>query len=468
MQKIISFLLSVLFVVLSSIGFMGREYPVHIEGAIFGGESADNVATAFKFDNKMLTWASNKKYNKALASFSAILCADSYYREKDMAKGTQNRVLVDDSTSDYDFTALLKAVGFTEVKHIESFKEKSYAADSNDSVTMNLGHMSDGRHDIYAVVFRGCYSAGEWLSAFDPGCDCPEYTALTGEHPEWKNKNNLKGFDIAAERAKEFINEFIAENDDSSLPDCVLFTGHSRGGAIANIIGAFYEKNSDYKTFTYTFNTLPVTADLGAEEYKTVFNIFDSSDFYTSPLPFGNEKFSRYGKDLQKNIAETPEVQRAITGLMGRADYLCPSADFLAKYAELFGRCFPGRESLYKMAAVTETYNTAEQAQARQAECEALAHGASGLGLGKLFAVNEVAENESGEYELKLEYCPAALLTSYSMILAYGSAAFEAVEKLFANDEDGVKIAKMLIEDPAALSSAHRLADTYILTGFVK
>lgn len=444
-------------------------YPVYVQGAVFSGDSADKIPLNLSFDSAWLTKGDNTEYNGDLAAFSALLCADSYFREKDMDKGTPNRVLLKNADeSEYDFTALLRGIGFTDTQHTESYKEKEYPTDTNDSVTMNMGHMSDGKNDIFVVVIRGCFSAQEWLSAFDPGSDSAAYTELTGEHSEWANKNHLKGFDTAAGRAASFIDGFIEGNDDPALPNSILITGHSRGGAIANILGAGYESNQNLKTFTYTFNTPEVTCSDDGINRETVFNIFDSSDFFTDNMPFADEHFYRYGRDLSLSIADSAEIREALAGIKGRDDYACASKELSDSYKKLFGSRFSDRASLYEFKKVTELFDSREEAQSRLDECLALIDSENGLGLESFFVPGEIKENSLGRYELSCEYCPAALLTSYSKILAYGEAAYTAVKTLFVNDPEGMEIAGLLFENLAGVNGGHLLINSYALTEYVK
>lgn len=470
MKKTLSLLLAaVLLLSLCGCGKSVTAFPVHIEGSIFGGQSGDSLAAELRFDPKWMTSADNRKYSPELAAFSALLCADTYYREKDLAKGTQNRVLFDGSTTEYGYTAFLETVGFTDVQRIESFRVKEYDSDSNDSVTMTLGYRNvDGKYDAFVVALRGCFSAQEWLSIFDPGSDSDGYTSYTGEHPEWTDRRQFKGLNIAANRADEFLKEFIAAHDDPDRKNCVLLTGHSRGGALANILGAELEQAGDAKTFTYTFNAPPVTEDPDAGKCKTVFNLFDSRDFYTDPLPFGAEHFLRYGHDLTVQLSDSDKAMNALSALVGRDDYNAASDDVLKNYRTQFAARFSTRKSLYETQTVTETFSTQAEAETRLSECQTLIGAEAGLGLESLCTMGSIEKAADGTFTLCMEYCPAALITAYSKVLSYGSAANDAVQALFRADESGCAIASLLNDHLAELSAGHRLANGYILSGYVK
>ena len=58
----------------------------------------------------------------------------------------------------------------------------------------------------------------------------------------------------------------------------ILITGHSRGAAIANILGTFFEASDGFSSYTYTFATPNTTTDKNASSYKTIFNIKNADD----------------------------------------------------------------------------------------------------------------------------------------------------------------------------------------------
>ncbi|MCQ2430889.1 MAG: hypothetical protein MJ192_11235 [Clostridia bacterium] len=470
-RKLLCLLLAVLLTAGLLTGCAGREervtVPVTVEGAVFAGQAGDRVAADLTFDPAWLTDGKPEKYNADLASFAALLCADSYYREKDLAKGTQNRVLIDSLSADeYTPTVLLETLGFEDVVHIESFKAKEYTADGNDSVTLTLAHRNVGdKYNAYVVVIRGCFSAQEWISTFDPGCGGGAYEALTGAHPEWTEPSVCKGFAIAAARAEEFIDEYVAAHGDPGLKDCMLITGHSRGGAIANLIGAGMELENGVRCRTYTFNAPGVVDEDAIRPCSTVFNVFDVNDFYTATLPFSGEKLARYGIDMTLNLEVSAEARAALTALKQRDDYTGASEELRNAYADLFGRRFNDRASLYELHTVTETFSSREEAEARLTEMQTLS---SGLNLGSLYVVGELTEQGDGSFTCQASCCDAALLVGYAMVLAYGQAAHDGFISLFAQDADGCALADLLNDHIAELSAGHLLINSYVLTQYVK
>ncbi len=435
--------------------------PVTVQGAIFGGDGADSIPLDLEFDTKWITSACNKVYNSRLASFSAVLCDDIYFRSKDLTKGTPNRVLINGEEENYSQTRLLEELGYTDVRFIESFKQKSYEVDTNDSVTMLMAYKNTGKYDSFIFVFRGCFSAGERLSIFDVGSETDDYTKLTGTHAEWKNKSVLKGLDIASERAMEFIGEYVDSHDVPENENTALVTGHSRGASLANVIGAKLEKDESIKSYTYTFNTMAFTTDSDAASYDTIFNIFDENDYYINPLPFGTEKAYRYGRDIGVNITDSSKIKDEIADLKGRDDYISLSAETKAEYDRIFGEAFPDKASLYQMKTKTVAFESEdEMAEA----AENIRSNTSALGMDAFVTVSANPEDKT----LTVSYCGAALLIAFAQIQCYGEAAYTAVISIFDGDTAYCRLAGIVFDTLAETTGGHLLINSYVLTKQIK
>lgn len=465
MNKFLSYLLALLFLACSVFGDGGMTtQPVHVEGAIFGGTAGDSIALDLHFDPAWITESNSTVYNKDLAQFSALLSADSYFREKDLAKGTQNRVLTDGTDSAaYTPTALLTSLGFSDVRYVESYKTGAYETDLNDSVTLTLGYLDDGKHDCFVIAVRGCFSAGEWFSAFDLGAGAAGLNAET--HPEWTDGALLKGFAVAAQRAADIAAEYMAAHDDPAKENCVLVTGHSRGGAIAQILGAFFEDDPTVWSCAYTFNALPVTEDPIAKYYGTVFNVFDSGDFFSNIFVFKNTPLYHYGRVLSKDIATDPALREQIAALKGRDDYRAADAAFLKEYAELFGKIFPTREDLDTQKTVRRSYSKKSSAQNALDKCRGLVSASSGLDLEELFTMTDVSKTSKGKYVYDISYTGSTLLEAMGKILTYGQTAADAVKTLFAEDADMCALADLIMENAAGINGGHLLINSYVLAG---
>ena len=460
-----------------------KTYNVTVQGSVFGGADDDRISLTVAFDPTWITEDDNGTYNGDLAAFAAVLSDDVYFRKKDLDRGTQNRVIYEgENEEEYDWTAFLKEVGFSEVEYIESYKAREYSGDSNDSATLLLAHtVSDEKYDIFVFVLRGCFSAQEWISVYDPGSPDENYVAITGEHSEWTDEKAYKGLDIAKNRAMKFIDDFIEKYGNPELEDCVLVTGHSRGGGLANMIGAEMEGRKSIRSCAYTFNAPGVTLNANAGEYRTVFNIYDKNDYYIDPMPFANEKFLRYGKDVSAAVDGSSEIRAEIARLKGRDDFIGMTAETKAEFAEMFGRRFPDRSSLYVIKTVTEAFDSEQEAIARAEECISLI-GSQGLGLEPLCRIlgsdgnplsadgaepaQAVTLTDDGKYKVSLSYCDGALLTSFAKSLAYGEAAYQGVLQLFRQENDACAVLDILMSNAAGIGGGHLLINSFVISRY--
>lgn len=470
MKKILTLflLLTLLTLCSTSCGSEPITHSAVVEGAIFGGKNDDKIAVEIKFNPDWITTANNQKYNPDLAQFCAMLSTDSYFREKDVAKGTQNRVLLSENDGkEYTMSALPEAFGFTDAEHYESFKVLEDPTDSDDSVTLNIGHQTVNDRDVFVVVVRGTFSWQEWSSSFDPGFAAENYEKMTGVHPDWTHKENQKGIDIAANRAINFITEYMGKHNDASKKDTILITGHSRGGTIANLLGAHFENEKDIKSYTYTFNAVPAAGAKDAGNYRTIFNIFDQNDFFTDLFPFAEKCFVRYGTDMTLSVAASDVLKAKLAGLLGREDFTCMTDAALQEYRRLFAERFPNREALSEIKTVVKTYDDEESAMAGLESINTMISTAAGLAIENLTTVSEITE-ANGKYTVTVTYCGMALLRSYARILAYGSAANDAVAALFADDTLGCQIAALITENSSAINGGHLMAVSTLIAGEVK
>lgn len=244
----------------------------------------------------------NTVYNNDIALFGAVMCNDL---------GNEWSTKLDGVTynEENQEEALYEELGFEEISIID-LKDNEYEIDEYDTTKFVLGHYAfkNGDDKYNVVLINVCMTDGknEWLSNLDIGADAENYKKYYGEnHPDWKNKDNHKGFDVAANRVAVYVEEYLAELDPES--NTILFvTGYSRGAAIANILAANYTKLDKYKVFGYTYetpNTVCTEEDTTAN-YKNIFNICTSSDVVTK-VPLSSWGFKRYGIDIIKDVNQT-------------------------------------------------------------------------------------------------------------------------------------------------------------------
>jgi len=305
----------------------------------YKGKTGDTsiLATDFNFNLKLdYSWfiaGDNTVYSQDLAKLACVACNACY--------GTGTAKLLGKTRGNN--RGFLIDIGFNDVEFNEIGSTNGY--DEDDTSAILIGHKkytyNNRKYEIIFVAVRGSVTISDWKSNFDIGYDCDEYYEETGEHPEWTNKDHHKGFDVAANRVYNSIEKYISKNTDSSCEKVYFVTGHSRGGAIANIIGTYYEDRNDCKSFTYTIAALSVTtvSHEECESYDTILNLINHDDLvtYSNPEEFGG--FKRYGQE-----------------------YTLTGGDYASEYYSLTGKRYVGDvdEAVRKSYIGTETYTREE------------------------------------------------------------------------------------------------------------
>lgn len=252
----------------------------------------------------------NALYNEALSVTSSLFASAIY---DDNILLVQNVVEWGVGESGGNLECIMDLFGFNDVKCISLDEEYN----DNHLSEIGIGYRTVSYNgeikNVVAVVVRGTNGTiKEWSSNFDIG-DISTFNITA----EWKTKENHKGFDIAANRIMKLVDEYVENNDLDDLDIAYWLTGHSRGAAIANIIGAYYEKTGK-TAYTYTYASPNTTLSDDAESYTTIFNIVNKDDFVPY-LPMEAWGYSRYGKTTSVSIADNYE--KDWEDLTGKYDY---------------------------------------------------------------------------------------------------------------------------------------------------
>ncbi len=296
----------------------------HFEAKLTYKEGA-SCNVEFNVDYSILLDESNTDYHKDLSVYSSLMAADIYHQDcyLDLNTPSGMSVRTNDAFNLSDF------FGMEDGK----FFEVNPSSDPDDRTEFYVGHKevsnNNKKREIILLVVRGTgkdkYGNGgdiEWSSNFDVGSSANyNYTAMTGSHPDWKNKDNHKGFDVAANNALSLFKGYIEEHGLSDKKKTVLITGHSRGAGIANILGAYLEDDNNYRTFTYTFASPYTTTSSKATNYSTIFNIANTDDLVTY-LPLRYWGFKKYGKMLEISVADKLEDSKPFSDRVGSFEWL--------------------------------------------------------------------------------------------------------------------------------------------------
>lgn len=248
----------------------------------------------FNMDYRNLITGDNQYYIKDVGMLTSLLAADvyenSYIQVTDFAR-------IGGSDIGMNFGNIL---GLKDSEYI-NIRGKDYSVDQDDTTDFYVGHRNviyNGKsHEVIVVSVRGTNGTHEeWTSNFDIGADTAEYYSATGtSHPHWRNKDHHKGFDVAANRVLERLLAYIETYVNPYSEKSILITGHSRGAAIANILGAHFEDDAAYRSYTYTYATPSTTTASNASSYRTIFNVLNTDDLITY-IPLESWGFSKYGQ----------------------------------------------------------------------------------------------------------------------------------------------------------------------------
>ncbi|WP_408071891.1 leucine-rich repeat protein [Butyrivibrio sp. JL13D10] len=214
--------------------------------------------------NKSEFFKATTEYNHQIAKFACGLSTMAYSENTDTI-----RACFKDLGYKYSDTDLL------------------YYKDQNgDTATYWIGNVPLDQNTVLITVLVRGTDGKEWYDNFEPGRD--------GIH---------KGFERGANKILVSLLSYMGKHDFHEKKIKLLVTGHSRGAAVANLVG--YKIDNNYKadlfqsenTFVYTFATPNVSHVAPYERlggYQNIYNIVNPEDFVTKVLPslWG---YGRYG-----------------------------------------------------------------------------------------------------------------------------------------------------------------------------
>ena len=240
-------------------------------------------------------------YNHDLATTCSVLSAVANSESAYYQAGSDSPAYME---------AALAALGFEEIStasyqyRSEIFDEVvDLITDTDDVVAYSVAakRVTGGggaEKTLFLVSIRGSYGS-EWLSDLNMG-DAAAYDMDEITH---------EGFAQAAREIVDVLAERVTEEAglDGTDDICLLFTGHSRGAAVANIAAAYADEMSQglrvlaplEGIYCYTFATPEVTTFDNARDalYDNVFNVMNPSDLVPR-LPLASWGYERYGHDL--------------------------------------------------------------------------------------------------------------------------------------------------------------------------
>lgn len=238
-----------------------------------------------------------------ISEFNSTLCKSSIIYATMAYNG--NTIKDDRTGKIYNLSGLMSYHGLSDVK----FYDLGSSYSDGHICRFCVGHRTVTYNgvtkDIAVVAVQGTDGTIEqWTSNFDIGT-----TAAFSSYADWTTAENHKGFDMAATRVLRMLSSYMSSYMNTGNTKAFLVTGHSRGGGIANILGAKLRDNG-YDAYTYTFaapNTTTKSESI-AKSYTNIFNVVNSDDFIPY-LPCASWEFCRYGRTSEVSIAEHYEKE---------------------------------------------------------------------------------------------------------------------------------------------------------------
>lgn len=437
----------------------GADYDYESNNAVVNFTLGSNVLsfdTSFAYDDSLLVGADNSAYSPALARFAFALAFDCYDTAKVSLKTSSKN-----PSSSYDNTALYSNFGFEDAEYVE-LSSSDYLADTRDLTNAVFAHKefsANGKsYQIFTVAVQGSSGMDQWFSNFDVGdfsdaATTKTYATLSATHSvaaavaagnndqasvqaeSITNYTTLassfatehKGFALASLRLKEKFEAYVAEHEVSGSEKIVLLTGHSRGAAIANILGKVYEDDSGWTSFAYGFATPRTTTNENASSYKTIFNIVNTDDLVTE-LPLKSWGFTRYGTDKAASISST-YLSKWKKTLPLASDYVSANGEDTS----YLNGVASDRADLYKLedaSAVQNntfslTFDTEDDANAMLSYLQGYGFGIAAYDPYSTFSV---VEND-GKYTLSATFRPQFFLNTLVMSICLASSDTTAAAK---------------------------------------
>lgn len=263
-------------------------YPLNnsFTGVLHTEYANSNVSYIMDYRN---FFSSNTSYSNAIGTigslYSSVIYHGNTYSSMNIKAFMESNGIYDVTCYDFTNTYSDSDVSEAYIGH----RKVSYAGQTKE---------------IIAIVVRGTNGTiKEWTSNFDIGSTVDKY-----KYADWVVANNHKGFDVAATRILRCLQQYEALGYiDTSVQSAYWVMGHSRGAAIANIIGARLVDKSKY-VYAYTFAAPNTTTATNAGSYAGIYNILNTDDFVPY-LPMTAWGFTHYGKSVSISIAANYEVE---------------------------------------------------------------------------------------------------------------------------------------------------------------
>lgn len=266
--------------------------------ALFSGEG-HQVSSSVVWDDEWF-FQDPTAYNQELAHTCAVLSAvanaeSAYYQQGSTAPAFAENAFA--------------SLGFDEVStasyryRSEVLDELRGLLDGTDVVAYTLAtkrlrsRETGAEKELCVVVVRGSYGS-EWLSNV-------RIEGTSDVASELGDADHL-GFTLAAAEIVADLEARAAELEPG-VERSYLFCGHSRGGAVANLLASYADgaagahgaipSASDVRAYTFATPNCTSADDARGSAYDNIFNVLNPSDLVPR-LPLSGWGYGRYGQDV--------------------------------------------------------------------------------------------------------------------------------------------------------------------------
>ena len=202
--------------------------------------------------------------------------------------GPMQAVETDEDKAKTNVYRSLDSLGFEDITLKEYYADPSDPRYGADNCAYAMAHKKlNNNKDLVIVTLRGSYGtlgqSSDWTSNFK--------SAAT-------ENNNHMGFEIAADKVIAGIDGYL--NEHSISDNIFVFTGHSRGAAVSNLVSAKYIDAGTEKSNVYSYNFAVPNNTQNMErlsDYEDIFNICNTKDFVPY-LPAAERSWGKYGRTL--------------------------------------------------------------------------------------------------------------------------------------------------------------------------
>lgn len=300
------------------------ENTITVKYKMFGNFKTGGYAylSSFSYSDEFFAFDSSV-FSPAIARASIALAAASYRNDP---PGSYIRCAILDMGYD-----IIASKGYD--------IEDDATSDAQDTVAYTIGrrdaNISGEKRIIYCIVLRGTESAGEWLSNIDTG------VSPDADHEGFRRIANA------------FISEILKYITTKAEDNIIWIMGHSRGGAVANLLGATITNSQNFalrdNIYVYTYGSPNTTTKAGI--YDNIYNIVNPDDIITM-LPPDKWGFHRFGDtiELSRDAAVYKKMKHNFYELTEGTEYI--SLGGTEEFKKIVTRWCPTSEDYYDSSVI--------------------------------------------------------------------------------------------------------------------